>query len=137
MKYLLDTNICIYIANRRPEHVKQRFARCRPGDLGISVVTWMELLYGAARSTQRERTLIALHEFAKAVPVLDLPPVAAEHYARIRVTMEHAGTPIGAFDALIAAHALALKLTLVTNNVREFHRVKGLKIQNWAAAESQ
>jgi tRNA(fMet)-specific endonuclease VapC len=135
MKYLLDTNICIYIANRRPERVRARFARCRPGDIGMSVVTYMELTYGAWKSNQRENSLIGVHELANLVPVLDLGPAAAEYYALIRSSLEQAGTPIGAFDLLIAAHALSLGLILVTNNVREFKRIKNLRIENWVEEE--
>ena len=135
MKYLLDTNICIYISNRRPERVRARFLRCRPGDIAMSVVTYMELIYGACKSNQRERSLIVVRELTNLVPVLDLGPAAAQHFARIRSGLERAGTPIGAFDLLIAAHALSLGLTLVSNNVREFKRIKDLKIENWAEAE--
>jgi len=135
MRYLLDTNICIYISNHRPEPVRARFARCRPGDMAISVVTYTELIFGAWKSNQRERILSVVRELATLVPVLDLTPAAAEYYAQVRTTLERAGTPIGAFDLLIAAHALSLNLTVVTNNVREFERIGNLKIENWADEE--
>jgi tRNA(fMet)-specific endonuclease VapC len=92
----------------------------------------MELLYGAWKSNQCERSLAAVHELARIVPALDLSASAAEHYARLRSSLERAGTPIGAFDLLIAAHALSLDVILVTNNIREFRRIENLKVENWA-----
>jgi tRNA(fMet)-specific endonuclease VapC len=135
MKYLLDTNICVYISNHRPARVRARFGQCHPGDIAMSVVTYLELMYGASKSNQRERSLIGVGDFVSLVPVLDLGPGAAENYARIRSSLERDGTPIGAFDLLIAAHALSLHLTLVTNNVREFRRIKDLRVENWAGAD--
>ncbi len=130
-RYMLDTNICIYIQRERPEKVLTRFRRLKPGDAAISVVTWGELLYGAEKSKQRKIVLQLLTEFKSFVPVLAIPENTGETYGAIRASLESKGTPIGNNDLWIAAHAKAEKLILVTNNEREFQRVPGLKIQNW------
>ena len=134
MRYLLDTNICIYIQRRRPPSVRSRLARQAPGSVGLSLITWGELLYGASRSQQAAATRKNLAAFAELIPVLLLPEETAEHYGDIRAALYAAGTPIGANDLWIAAHARAANLTLVTNNTRELERVDGLKIDNWADA---
>ena len=131
-RYLLDTNICIYIRQRRPEPVLRRFRKLRPGEAGLSVITYGELLYGAAKSVQREAALARLRELVHLLPALTLPAEAAEAYGSIRAELESKGEMIGNNDLWIAAHALATGLTLVTNNESEFRRVRGLKIQNWA-----
>lgn len=131
-RYLLDTNICIYIRQRRPEEVLRRFRRLRPGEAALSVITYGELLYGAAKSAQRAVALERLRELAHLLPALPLPETAAETYGTIRAELESKGEMIGNNDLWIAAHALAGGLTLVTNNEKEFRRVRGLKIQNWA-----
>jgi len=131
--YLLDTNICIYIRNKRPEQVLRRFRTLRPGEAALSVITYGELLYGAAKSTQRAAALERLHELVNLLPALPLPESAAEAYGTIRAELEAGGELIGNNDLWIAAHAVAAKLTLVTNNEKEFRRVRGLKVQNWAA----
>lgn len=130
-RYLLDTNICIYIQRQRPEKVLARFQKLKPGDAAISVITWGELLYGAAKSKQRKKVLQLLAEFKSFVPVLPIPENTGNTYGVIRASLESKGTPIGNNDLWIAAHAKAATLTLVTNNEREFQRVPGLKIQNW------
>jgi tRNA(fMet)-specific endonuclease VapC len=131
-RYLLDTNICIYIRQKRPEEVLRRFRKLRPGEAGLSVITYGELLYGAAKSKQRDLALERLHELIALMPALALPEEAAEAYGTIRAKLESTGEMIGNNDLWIAAHAMAVGLTLVTNNEREFRRVHGLKIQNWA-----
>jgi tRNA(fMet)-specific endonuclease VapC len=131
-RYLLDTNICIYIRQRRPEEVLRRFRRLRPGEAALSVITYGELLYGAAKSAQRAAALERLRELVHLLPALPLPETAAETYGTIRAELESKGEMIGNNDLWIAAHALAGGLTLVTNNEKEFRRVRGLKIQNWA-----
>jgi tRNA(fMet)-specific endonuclease VapC len=133
MQYLLDTNICIYIARRKPVAVLSRLRRLRPGDVGMSVVTYLELVYGAWKSRHQEAILAVIEQLRDIIPVQPLDRAAAEHYGRIRVELERRGSPIGAYDLLIAAHALSLGLTLVTNNVREFARIQGLRVCNWAA----
>jgi tRNA(fMet)-specific endonuclease VapC len=131
-RYLLDTNICIYIRQRRPEEVLRRFRKLRPGEAALSVITYGELLYGAAKSVQRTAALERLRELVRLLPALALPEAAAETYGAIRAELESKGEMIGNNDLWIAAHALASGLTLVTNNEKEFRRVRGLKVQNWA-----
>ena len=130
-RYLLDTNICIYIQRQRPEKVLARFQKLKPGDAAISVITWGELLYGAEKSKQRKKVLQLLAEFKSFIPVLPISENTGNTYGVIRASLESKGTPIGNNDLWIAAHAKAAALTLVTNNEREFQRVPGLKIQNW------
>ncbi len=130
-RYLLDTNICIYIQRQRPEKVLARFQNLNPGDAVISVITWGELLYGAEKSKQRKKVLQLLAEFKSFVPVLPIPENTGNTYGVIRASLGSKGTSIGNNDLWIAAHAKAATLTLVTNNEREFQRVPGLKIQNW------
>ncbi|MBW2369583.1 MAG: type II toxin-antitoxin system VapC family toxin [Deltaproteobacteria bacterium] len=130
-RYLLDTNICIYIQRQKPGDVLARFRKLKPGDAAISVITWGELLYGAEKSQQRKIALQLLAEFETFVPVLPMPETAGQTYGVIRASLESKGTPIGNNDLWIAAHAKALSLTIVTNNEREFRRIPGLKVQNW------
>ena len=130
-RYLLDTNICIYIHRQKPGDVLARFQRLKPGDAAISVITWGELLYGAEKSQQRKKALQLLEEFKTFVPVLPMPENAGKTYGAIRAGLETKGKPIGNNDLWIAAHAKAAALTIVTNNEREFQRVPGLKVQNW------
>ena len=132
-RFLLDTNICIHIRQEKPEAVLRRFRRLRPGEAALSVITYGELIYGAAKSLQREAALERLHELVHWLPALPLPEAAAEAYGNIRADLAAKGEMIGNNDLWIAAHALASGLTLVTNNEKEFRRVRGLKLQNWAA----
>jgi len=132
-RYLLDTNICIYIRQKRPEEVLRRFRKLRPGEAALSVITYGELLYGAAKSAQRVLALERLRELVTLLPALSLPETAAEAYGAIRAELETKGQMIGNNDLWIAAHAVVAGLTLVTNNENEFRRVRGLKIRNWAA----
>jgi tRNA(fMet)-specific endonuclease VapC len=132
VRYLLDTNICIYIAKRRPPEVAGRFESLRPGEVGMSMITYGELLLGAEKSQHPQPTKERLRRFVELVPVLSLPDESPYHYARIRAELERAGTPIGANDLWISAHALASELILVSNNLREFGRVPGLATENWA-----
>jgi tRNA(fMet)-specific endonuclease VapC len=132
-RYLLDTNICIYIRQKRPEEVLRRFRKLRPGEAVLSVITYGELVYGAKKSKQRIATLERLRELVDLLPALSLPETAAEAYGTIRAELESKGEMIGNNDLWIAAHAVAAGLTLVTNNEREFRRVRGVKMQNWAA----
>jgi len=132
MRYLLDTDICIYIAKRKPAGVLARLERLRPGDVGMSVITYFELVYGAHKSQQVEANMARIKQLSRLIPVQALDAPAATHYGRLRAGLEKSGSLIGAYDLLIAAHALALELTLVTNNVREFRRVPSLRVENWA-----
>jgi tRNA(fMet)-specific endonuclease VapC len=130
-RYLLDTNICIYIRRKKPEEVLVRFQKLKPGDAAISVITWGELIYGAEKSQQRGKSLQLLEEFKTFIPVLPIPENAGNIYGAIRAALESKGEPIGNNDLWIAAHAKAASLTVVTNNEQEFQRVPGLKVQNW------
>jgi tRNA(fMet)-specific endonuclease VapC len=130
--YLLDTNIVIYLRMKRPEEVARRILKLSPGEAGMSLITLGELLYGIAKSARPQEARKNLTELAQFIPVLPLPEAAAESYGLIRAELESRGNRIGNNDLWIAAHAKAAGLTLVTNNEREFRRVRGLKVQNWA-----
>jgi tRNA(fMet)-specific endonuclease VapC len=133
-RYLLDTNICVYIRQHKPLEVLGRFERLRPGEAAISVVTAGELLYGAEKSVHRIAALERLRELFLVLPPLSLPETAASAYGSIRSDLERRGEMIGNNDLWIAAHAAAERLVLVTNNEREFSRVRNLKVQNWTEA---
>ena len=128
---MLDTNICIYIIKKKPEQVLNRLKNARISDIGISVITLSELEYGVAKSSRPDQNKIALVEFLAPLEILSYDDLAAQEYGKIRESLERHGTPIGSMDMLIAAHALSLNCTLVTNNEREFSRVTSLKIENW------
>lgn len=130
-RYLLDTNICIYIRRRRPPEVLARFNQLQPGEAALSVITFGELLYGAEKSQHRADAMKLLEELATLTPVLPLPLEAAHAYGVVRASLEEKGEVIGNNDLWIAAHAQAAGLILVTNNEREFKRIAGLKVQNW------
>jgi tRNA(fMet)-specific endonuclease VapC len=130
-RYLLDTNTCIYIRRKKTEEVLRRFRALRPGEAVLSVITFGELVYGAEKSAQRGAALELLRELAQVLLVQGLPETAAESYGAIRAELERQGEMIGNNDLWIAAHAKAAGLTLVTNNEREFRRVRGLRVQNW------
>lgn len=132
MKCLLDTNICIYIIKKKPEKVLRKFTAYTPGEVGISSITLSELFYGTEKSQERQRNLSALEEFIIPLEVVAFDAKAAYQYGKIRASLEKAGKPIGGMDLLIAAHALALGIPLVTNNAKEFNRVPDLKVLNWA-----
>ena len=131
-RYMLDTNICIYIAKHQPPEVKARFERLKPGQLIMSVITYGELHYGASKSIQRARALAQLEELVRDIPVEDLNSTAAQAYGEIRAALEKQGRLIGNDDLWIGAHAMALDVTLATNNEREFKRIAGLSVENWA-----
>jgi len=131
MRYLLDTNTCIYIIKRSPAHVYDRFKQLRIGDVGISAITFCELQFGVANSAKVEKNQLALTEFLSPLDVLDFPSGAAPVYGNIRAHLQRAGTPIGNYDLLLAAHALYQGLTMVTNNTKEFQRVPDLRVENW------
>ena len=130
LRYLLDTNICIYVIKRRPEMVLDRFNE-NAAHLAISSITLAELLHGAEKSSQPQRTLAVVEDFCSRLDVLDYGAKAAQHYGQIRASLEQRGTPIGVNDLHIAAHARSEGLTLVSNNLREFERVDGLLYENW------
>jgi tRNA(fMet)-specific endonuclease VapC len=130
-RYLLDTDTCIYLRQRRPEKVVRHFARLKPGEASISVVTFGELSYGVEKKALSSESLARLEELATLLPVLPLTLETAKAYGSIRADLERTGRLIGGNDLWIAAHARAEGLTLVTNNQKEFRRVRGLKLENW------
>jgi len=129
---LLDTCVCVFLIRSKQAWILERFATFEPGDLGISSVTESELRYGAEKSAAPARNQHQLDHFLLSLPVLPYGGECARHYGEIRRHLEIRGTPIGSMDLLIAAHARAEKLTLVTHNTREFVRVPGLLIEDWA-----
>lgn len=133
MAFLLDTNICIYLINRRAGHEKllERIARYEYGDVLISTVTLAELEFGVAKSARGAENRNRLDLFLARFELEPFDAGAAAAYGPIRASLESRGSPIGPLDTLIAAHALALGATLVTNNAREFAKVSGLKVENW------
>jgi tRNA(fMet)-specific endonuclease VapC len=132
IRYLLDTDICIYLHRKQPPSVAVRFAKLSPGDAAISVITYGELAFGACKNPNPQSGLSKLDFMTALVPVLPFPEEGGRIYGRIRAELERQGQGIGGNDLWIAAHAMAAGLTLVTNNEREFRRVKGLKFENWA-----
>ncbi|MEE5991790.1 MAG: type II toxin-antitoxin system VapC family toxin [Oscillospiraceae bacterium] len=130
MKYMLDTNICIYAQKQNPAVLHQFHEKASDG-LAISIITLAELEHGAAKSSRPEKSRVALIKFLSLVSVLLFDEKAAYEYGKIRADLEKKGTPIGPLDMQIAAHAKAENLITVTNNVREFQRVEGLIIENW------
>ena len=135
MRYLLDTNICIYLIKKRPPEVLQKFNAYSVGEIGISSITVAELQFGVQKSRYLEQNQRALEQFLIPLTIADFDYQAAIAYGAIRATLEAQGTPIGSLDTLIAAHASSLNVTLVTNNTREFSRVPGLEIVNWVDEE--
>jgi tRNA(fMet)-specific endonuclease VapC len=132
-RYMLDTDTCSYIMKRSHDAVLKRLAKVPVEDVCISVITKSELLFGVEVSPKRRQDEAALDAFLHHVEVLDFPDKASSHYARIRADLKARGAMIGANDLLIAAHARSLGLTLITNNTREFRRVRNLSIDNWTA----
>ncbi|MDF8358906.1 type II toxin-antitoxin system tRNA(fMet)-specific endonuclease VapC [Ensifer adhaerens] len=133
LKYMLDTNICIYTVKNRPQQVREAFNR-HYGQMCISSVSLMELIYGAERSAMPERNLSVIEGFAARLEVLNYDQAAASHTGQLRAELARSGTPIGPYDQLIAGHARSHGLILVTNNRREFDRVPGLRVEDWTAA---
>jgi tRNA(fMet)-specific endonuclease VapC len=131
VKYLLDTDICIYLMKNRSEKILKRLKSLEPGDVGISSITLAELHYGVEKSLFPERNRAALEAFTLPLEVTEFGAEAATHYGMARAALARKGTPIGGNDLLIAGHALALKVPLVTNNLREFKRVPRLKVEGW------
>lgn len=131
MRYMLDTNIIAYAKNNRPETVLKRLMQHRPEDYCISAITLAELEYGVYNSARPEQNQLALMTFLARIEVVPFDSDAAREYGVIRADLTRRGNLIGANDLLIAAHARALGLILVTNNTREFERVEGLKLENW------
>jgi tRNA(fMet)-specific endonuclease VapC len=131
MRYLLDTNIFIYLCKGKHPEIAERVRHFGPGDIGISSISMAELEFGIAKSAKPENNRRHLQEFLLPFEILPFDYGAAVEYGGIRHFLEKSGEPIGPLDTLIAAHALAAGLCLVTNNKREFERVPGLKLENW------
>ncbi|MCY4281335.1 MAG: tRNA(fMet)-specific endonuclease VapC [Gammaproteobacteria bacterium] len=130
LKYMLDTNIVIYVIKNRPLNVRKMFKR-HSGQMAISAVTLGELIYGAEKSTQPERNLQDIESMTARLEVLPFNETAAIHFGQIRAELMRVGTPIGPYDQMIAGHARATGLLIITNNVNEFKRVPGLRVENW------
>lgn len=132
MKFILDTNICIYIIKKAPLSVLKRFKQLIPEDIGVSSITVAELYYGVSKSQHKEKNRLALENFLLPFEILLFDSQAAIEYGDLRTQLEDIGKPIGPLDLMIAAHAKSLEVTLVTNNLKEFTRIPGLKVENWA-----
>jgi tRNA(fMet)-specific endonuclease VapC len=132
MKYLLDTDICIYIIKRKPQAAIERFTTLAPSDVGISAITVAELEYGASKSQAPDRNRAALQQFLIPLEIVAFDAQATQVYGQLRSALEQQGQVIGSLDMLIAAQALSLNVTLVTNNTREFSRIPKLQWDNWA-----
>ena len=132
MRYMLDTNICIYAIKNKPEIVFQHLQNHDPAELCISSVTYAELIYGVEKSAAAERNRLALTLMLANIEIMSFNNHAAACYGLIRADLERRGSPIGPLDMMMAGHAMSLGCTLVTNNVREFSRITDLPIENWA-----
>ncbi len=133
MRYMLDTNICISLIRRRPQSVLKHLKRALPRGVCLSSVTVAELEYGVQKSAHVEQNALSLLQFLVGFEAAAFDDAAARHYGEIRAALEGRGTPIGSMDLPIAAHARSMGVTLVTNNEREFRRVEGLRVENWAS----
>ncbi len=131
MRYMLDTNICIYAIKHKPEKVFQKLQEVDPADVCISSITYAELVHGVEKSAAIDKNRLALSLLLANIEILDFDVDAAECYGKIRADLEKKGTPIGPLDMMIAGHAMSLGYKVVTNNVKEFKRVSDLKVENW------
>lgn len=131
MRYMLDTNICIYSIKHKPESVFRKLQEHDPSEICISSVTYAELVHGVEKSQAVEKNRLALVLLLANIEILDFDALAAEAYGKIRADLEKGGTPIGPLDMMIAGHAKSLDYCIVTNNTKEFSRVRGLKLENW------
>lgn len=137
MKFMLDTNTCIYVIKQKFPEVLRHIKKHSPGDIGISTITLSELYYGAAKSQRVQKNREALSEFLIPLEIVDFDERAANVYGNIRAELEKIGKPIGGMDILIASHALSIDVTLVTNNVKEFRRIKKLRVVDWSKKKRQ
>jgi tRNA(fMet)-specific endonuclease VapC len=135
--WMLDTDICIALIKRRPPELIAKLRKHQPGEVTISSITLSELHFGVSKSAQPEKNRAALDQFLLPLEILAFDDVAAECYGRVRAALEGEGTPIGPLDTLIASHALSINAAIVTNNVREFSRVRGLRVLNWIDQKSE
>ena len=131
MRYMLDTNICIYAIKHKPEQVFMRLQEHDPSEICISSVTYAELVHGVEKSKAIEKNRVALALLLANIEIMNFDSLAAESYGIVRADLEKEVTPIGPLDMMIAGHAKSLGYTIVTNNTKEFERVKGLKLENW------
>ena len=131
MRYMLDTNICIYAIKHKPKQVFFRLQEHEPAEICISSVTYAELVHGVEKSQAVEKNRLALALLLSNIEILNFDSSAAESYGKIRADLEKQGTPIGPLDMMIAGHARSLGYTVVTNNTKEFQRVDRLKLENW------
>ena len=131
MRYMLDTNICIYAIKHKPEQVFIRLQEHDPSEICISSVTYAELVYGVEKSRAIEKNRVALALLLANIEIMSFDTLAAESYGKVRADLEKAGTPIGSLDMMIAGHAKSRGYIVVTNNTKEFERVTGLQIENW------
>lgn len=131
MKYLLDTNICIYLIKNKPRKLLVRIQKTPLNEIAVSSITIAEMEYGIAKSTKPAESRLALMKFLLPFEIVDFTEDAAPYYGSIRCDLQKRGVPIGNMDLMIASIALAHRLTLVTNNVKEFSRIPNLKIENW------
>jgi tRNA(fMet)-specific endonuclease VapC len=131
MKYMLDTNICVYLIKKKPENVLKNLHLNMDDGVAISAITLAELMHGVESSAYPEKNALALNQFLSIVDILPFDDEAAVEYGKTCAKLRQKGTQIGVMDTLIAAHAKAEELIIVTNNVREFERVEGLKLENW------
>lgn len=131
MRYMLDTNICIYAIKNRPQKVLARLQELEPSDVCVSSVTYGELVYGVEKSSAVERNRLALTMLLANIDIMPFDDTAADEFGKVRAELEKQGTPIGHYDLMIAGHARSLGYTLVTNNTREFERVDGLRLEDW------
>ena len=132
LQFLLDTNICIYIAKQKPLSVLHKFEQLVVGEVAMSTITYGELLYGAQKSHHPRLAKKALEDLNELIPAVPIPVEAGIIYGGIRSKLEKQGTPIGNNDLWIAAHAIVLNVVLITNNMKEFRRIPHLKVDNWA-----
>ena len=132
MRYMLDTNICIYSIKHKPEQVFHRLQEHDPFEICISSVTYAELVHGVEKSQAVDKNRLALTLLLSNIEILDFDANAAEAYGKIRADLEKSGTTIGPLDMMIAGHARSLGYTVVTNNTKEFSRIRELKLENWA-----
>lgn len=128
---MLDTNICIFMIKHKPESVMKKFMELQPSDVCISSITYAELVHGVEKSKAKEKNGIALAVMLSEIDILPFDSLAAQMYGTIKADLERKGMPIGPMDTLIAAHAKAVDVTLVTNNTREFCRVDDLRLEDW------
>ena len=131
MRYMLDTNICIYAIKHKPEQVFSRLQEHDPSEICISSVTYAELVHGVEKSKMVEKNRVALALLLANIEIMNFDSLAAESYGKVRADLEKRGTPIGPLGMMIAGHAKSLGYTIVTNNIKEFKRVKDLKLENW------